>query len=546
MRVLDQGNNQYLIGENWKLILEKEEKGIVKPASNEEVHMTWKINGEEIAFSLDIHVPMPSIVKMRLQPLEGNYQNCIPGILYGTNHVESVEPNEFPVLSNRENDCFASDEWSFRADRSTHSVSILWNRNEAAGIWIEPYIMQGEEVIRTGVFTSLRHGMGVSVGYQNSPVTFLDKRNPKPFKGQEVTKCSVQGKVYLIQGMEERGVHRILKSCYKQMHETPQFSKSPKEAVQALIETFLKVNYQEKYHNYSNLYMNWKAGKLEAWRPLVEIGWTGGGVLAFPFLKAQLCMKRDETMWNGAKGWREIIQEIVDGYHEKSGFFHDITETWDARWPDSLENGWWAGFGLAKDCHCAYTNGSALYFILKTMKCLDKNGISYDSSWENACRKVLDTVCVLQREDGNFGYTYNNQKREVIDWDGFAGCWFAAALCYGYERYREERYLQAAKKGAEFYHKFVIALDCYGTPMDTWKAVDEEGNLAFIRQPDCFMKLQKKRNIWNGSDVVWIMSVCGNMDFAQNRNFHLWIIRNFAAAVVASHRFPIPTFIPWR
>lgn len=44
----------------------------------------------------------------------------------------------------------------------------------------------------------------------------------------------------------------------------------------------------------------------------------------------------------------------------------------------------------------------------------------------------------------------------------------------------ESAYAKKAEKGLDYYRQFVYGLDCYGAPMDTWKAVDQEGNLSFL------------------------------------------------------------------
>jgi len=44
-----------------------------------------------------------------------------------------------------------------------------------------------------------------------------------------------------------------------------------------------------------------------------------------------------------------------------------------------------------------------------------------------------------------------------------------------------EKYRQSAQRALEYYAKFVTDLACWGTPMDTYKSVDSEGNLAFTR-----------------------------------------------------------------
>lgn len=174
----------------------------------------------------------------------------------------------------------------------------------------------------------------------------------------------------------------------------------------------------------------------------------------------------------------QLFDRIADAYNENSGLLNDLMAPNAA---GSQVNGWWTGYGLVKDCHCAYTVGSAVHYLTKTMDYLHQNGKPCPAKWMDAAQKVLHTVMDLQRADGAFGYTYSTQERKVLDWSGFAGCWFAPALVYLYRLTGEERCLHSAEKALDYYHTFVKDLNCYGTPMDTWKAVDEEGNLAFMR-----------------------------------------------------------------
>jgi hypothetical protein len=143
-------------------------------------------------------------------------------------------------------------------------------------------------------------------------------------------------------------------------------------------------------------------------------------------------------------------------------------------------NGWWAGY-IVKDCHCAYTNGSALYYLFKTLARIYQQDLEINSKWLNIGLNVLDTVIHLQREDGGLGYTYATDKKQILDWDGFAGCWFAAAMSYAYILTNEKKYLHSAAKALDYYSEYVNRLKCYGTPMDTWKSIDEEGILSYIK-----------------------------------------------------------------
>ena len=213
----------------------------------------------------------------------------------------------------------------------------------------------------------------------------------------------------------------------------------------------------------------WEFRADRAAMPLAALCWDGGVAAAAvePYSESEAGIIR-----NG------VFAALPDAYNENSGLLNDLMAPNAA---GSQVNGWWTGYGLVKDCHCAYTVGSAVHYLTKTMDYLHQNGKPCPAKWMDAAQKVLHTVMDLQRADGAFGYTYSTQERKVLDWSGFAGCWFAPALVYLYRLTGEERCLHSAEKALHYYHTFVKDLNCYGTPMDTWKAVDEEGNLAFMR-----------------------------------------------------------------
>jgi hypothetical protein len=95
--------------------------------------------------------------------------------------------------------------------------------------------------------------------------------------------------------------------------------------------------------------------------------------------------------------------------------------------------------------------------------------------------RVLDSAVQLQRGDGAFGYIFSGSEKKVVDWDGFAGCWFAAALVRAWRLTDQAVYRDSAAGALKYYHAFVKNLACWGSPMDTFKSIDSEGNLAFIR-----------------------------------------------------------------
>ncbi len=436
---------------------------------------------DSLEYSMYLNSQTPSQLRMQLSvPGQKNYFHIIPCNIYGDNHAAEAKPGEFPLLTNdHKGMSFCAPLWEFRADRAAMPLAALCWDGGVAAVSVDPYSPSGAGCIRNGVFAALPDTFGVSLGYTNDPVTFKNRSTPAPSTRDMTREAEAKGHIYVTRG-PRTALHGIIRQEYARHHERAVPKKTLTQAVQGMLDTFAYLNYDADAREYTNRNCKPPADtKMRPWRRVTEIGWTGGGVLAYPLVLCRdvLGAKADVPLAAALSG-EELFNRMVDGYNEKSGLLNDLTAP---AADGSRVNGWWTGYGLVKDCHCAYTVGSGIHYLTKTMDYLHRTGREFSTRWLETSRKVLTTVVELQREDGAFGYTYSTTERRVLDWSGFAGCWFAPALVYLYRLTGEETWLHAAEKALHYYHGFVKDLNCYGTPMDTWKAVDEEGNLAFLR-----------------------------------------------------------------
>ncbi len=478
---------------------------------------------EETAFRMGFEAACDTRMKLEVSlPGEEDYYHVIPCNIYGDNHAEEVRNahrmriGEFPLLTREHPEAaFCSPCWEFRADRAAMPVSALCCKKGTAAVSVEPYSEEeGREdgtYLKNGLFAALPDSFGVTLGYTNDPVTFLNRSVPAAATGSRGRKASVTGRIYTLAGKGRPAIHDIVRREYEKRHVRPSFRKTFRQAAEAMLDAFCGLNYDPDTGEYTNRKCRpFKEQELKPWRNVVEIGWTGGAILAYPLVMSryllgvpedskpmqelsedgkpmQVLPEEDKTpqalsvekKLARVLSGEEMLDRIVGGYREESGFFLDLYAPVGEGLSGRL-NGWWTYYGLCRDCHCAYTQGSAVYYILKTILFLKKKGVTYRETWLEGCRKVLDTVVSLQREDGAFGYTYSALEKKVLDWEGFAGCWFVPGLLYLARLTGECSYVEAARKAHEYYRNFVYNLDCWGAPMDTWKAVDQEGNLSFL------------------------------------------------------------------
>ena len=446
---------------------------------------SYSLRLTETEYGYDYRLEEKATFETRLRFwLEGEEKegfHVIPCNLYGDNNIDRVKPGEFPSLTSRyPGTRFCSPFWAFRADRAAMPLTAMTLGELAVGIAIDPYCNVPGGHIHNGIEAGLPSLVGVSLGYENFPVTFVDKTNAGEPTAESAAEAEAGGSIYLYSNGGKEGIHLMIREEYGKKHERAVFKKNFREAAAAMVDAFTGLNWNEEWQAYTD--MSCKPSEntlLKAWRPVYEIGWTGIGELACPLVAARELLQLPESAFGKAKTGEALIEQVVGAYNPVSGLLNDLVAPVDSS--GSLVNGWWIWYHIASDCHCAYNNGKAVHEILKTICFLKDRGKPYPVHWLDTCLKVLNTISTLQAEDGHYGYTYSTEEKKVLDWDGFAGCWFLPCMAYAYSLTGQEAYLESARKAEGFYRKYVRDLNCYGTPMDTWKAVDEEGNLAFIR-----------------------------------------------------------------
>lgn len=483
--------------------------------------------GVGFRYRLALESGFPTRVQVRLSV--GGARNpfhLIPCCIYGDNNLSHAEPGHFPNLTHDFSDSpSCAPCWELRADRSSHPVSMVLFDGGLAAVSIDPYspvdpafTTSREGFVRNGLFSALGAfggdggngdnmgpACGATLGYRNDPVSFINKDTWGIPTEHLLTKAEVSGRIFLSVASGRLAAHGVIRKLYSEIHEPAVATLSGEQSIHALTEAFLTVNWQNPQRLFSNMRCDDSFRKhLTAWRTLPEIGWTGGGVVAYPLLVSGLLSGRKLAV-----GRAMYLYDLVAGaFNEESGLLWDVarpvgsagegvrmtvrsastspgTVRSELEWAvEHSTDGWWAGY-LVKGVHCAYTNGSGLYYLLKGYGFLKERGAAVGeaapASWLATATRALDTVCRLQEGSGNFGYTYSIHEPAVVDREGFAGVWFVPALALAHRFTGDTRYLDAARRGIEYYRSFVRDLSCWGTPMDTWKSPEEEGNLGFIR-----------------------------------------------------------------
>ena len=465
----------------WNLI------GILKPGEavdfkNDDIAVkavrSMVVNGID-AYEMCVDAQFPTRVKL-CGEMEGDRPyHLIPCCIYGDNNFRSHhKADEYPILTDDMPEAvFTSPYWEFRADRAALPVSILFTEQKLGAISIDPYDRNtSHQLIRNGVFSELPNRFGVTLGYANLPGTFRNKRDFMPSTQQCVKKTRTSGYIFHFEG-GAAAVKEVLAFLYAKYREIPTFQNSLKNAAQAIVDSFVEQNYSTEFGHYTNqkAYLP-SSPNLEPWRGVYEIAWTGGVILGYPFMKAERLLHLPKNYFDKAKSGYVLFDEVADNINPETGMFFDLAHELNG----SKINGWWTGL-FVKDLHCAYTNGEATYYLFKQLNEMKSRGETIPLKWEKSALTAANTFLKLQREDGNCGYTFLTDRAEVADWDGFAGCWIGSAFAEAAVYTKDDKFLIAARKAADYYHRFIASFYACGSPMDTWKSPEQEGNLGFMR-----------------------------------------------------------------
>ena len=442
---------------------------------------------DSVSYELSFNSASPTRLQLCLAVREAaNPFHLIPASIFGDNNLTFAEPGHFPNLTGQHPGSIScSTYWELRADRAALPVSMLCFDGGVAAVSIDPYTQcpladttSREGFLRNGVFARLArgprpHACGVTLGYRNTPVSFINKDQWGTPTEHRAVRGSSQGRIFLRKAGSRRDAHEIIRSVYGDMRATPENPIARREAARSLVDAFLTVNWQPDKENFSNMrFFDPNDRVLRPWRTLAEVGWTGGGVIGYPLLVAGHVLGNDLAVQRA----HYMLDWAADAYNPASGLLWEV----HGKHEGTQIDWWWSGYTV-QGVHCAYTNGSAVYYLLKAYEFARDAMGAEEATWLKTSCKVLDTVVALQAEDGNFGYTYSTERPEMLDAEGFAGVYFVAALALAYRLTGQGRYLDAARKGIAYYHSFVKELNCWGTPMDTWKSLDQEGNLGFMR-----------------------------------------------------------------
>lgn len=381
-----------------------------------------------------------------------------------------------------------------RGERLSHPVAMLYREGNLLGISGAPTMVRQDGQIQAKLesdydriyqfagFGCERNPEGdrllYTLGYEARPALYVCSTKPVenvPFeegclKLEPGERLEAEFTVYDIAGKDERVVNRVIREVYARYHQEPRRMMDRKKALSILAGAMERDAYEQSLQNYANL-VSWN-GEGKTFSTGTSTAWTGGFEVAVPALQASLALGEQGLM----KQAQEAIQYMVDrSMNQDSGLPFDACEGTEWR-----VEGWWKNF-LREPAHSSYVAGQAAYYVLRALEMLGE-GAARHPDWLAYGERVISQLERTKDEAGEIPHLLSPKDGHALEYDSFSGCWGVAAQAMYIKLTGDTKWLASCEKSLyHYYEQFVKKEECYGTPHDTWKAVDSEGILAFIK-----------------------------------------------------------------
>jgi uncharacterized protein YyaL (SSP411 family) len=140
------------------------------------------------------------------------------------------------------------------------------------------------------------------------------------------------------------------------------------------------------------------------------------------------------------------------------------------------EGGWKQSWTPVRGGVHARTLAEATLF---TVRALAAEPVEHPA-WRAAALSNLEFALSVQDAEGNFGSLYHLESGEVLSRRGAAGLTWIAAMAEAYESFGDERFREAARRGAQYYASFVRDETLCGAPEDVDLAPTSEDGYAAV------------------------------------------------------------------
>ncbi len=426
---------------------------------------------------------------------KNNPRFFLPAFMYGRNRGEYPQNvlNEYPRLRAGGLNRPSSPEWMTRSDRLSHPVALVYDTGKVYGFSASPYFIvhhgtklpwkpeeAGEFYQYTGFTCSLAKGtVGYTLGYEHAPWQFIKSKLVKErepigengFELQPGETVAFDLDVFEYEAEAEQGVNAAIEEVYYRYYQQPRAASDAKTTVADLANAISQYAWLPEVSAYSG--QVFEAAEGYRYNPILSLSWTNGMSVATPMLMAALRLG-DDTMRQQALA---CIDNIVEhSLNPATGLPFDAFK--DGEW---CIQGWWFD-GVHTAGHSSYLIGQALFYILKAYEYEKRLKGCMHESWLTFAESAIRRLEGTKNTDSEYPYILSEKTGAGLEYDSFSGTWCMAALAYYSWLTGDRTHLRSLRESERHYYEtYVQPMQCYGGPLDTDKAIDSEGILAYVK-----------------------------------------------------------------
>lgn len=397
-------------------------------------------------------------------------QFYMPGFWYRRN---LRSPKEAPSF-------YTSDSWLVRDDRLSAPLTAVFNEKEGKSVSIV-HLLSGD--CATDAFTAGQEGEVIlsgntSVGYtgflnkdgetllaygfpyQEAPKSYIRKLTLAPSvkayqllrKGEAAT---------LVWELSERKaddfsecVQHTWEYCYDTFRPKPVQTAYTPEYVKEVLSNYFTESYVSGKLNY---YASPDMRVTTCESPeKAEVGFVGRTLLN-AFNALEYGEQQHPRMTEQA---RSIFDSYLKNGFSEAGFFNEVMMTKSS---------------LADSVHSIRRQSEGVYAVLYYLDYEKRKGRKHPE-WENRIRKMLDMFLKLQEEDGSFPRKFLDDF-SAVDPTGGSTSSATLPLVMGYKYFNDKRYLESARRTADYLDKGIISkADYFSSTLDA-NCEDKEASL---------------------------------------------------------------------
>jgi hypothetical protein len=407
----------------------------------------------------------------------------IPGLFYGENrpadndrlYPRFARPVDEPADAAR----FVSPAWSFRADRAATPAVFVWDAGGGLALAVDEHSPLGLSGIGFAHDEDGTARIHADFPYREEPVSYLGSQTPaaplaQTHRWRPGERHVIEVSLYRLPA-DRHAYAPVLRERHARYATEPL---RPWVGVAEAAELAAYGLHRWHYRPAPAVLLETAAfdrefnGNVKGLgdREAMHVAWVSG----IPYAYALLAHGRRRGGEPGNDGPDDYVAAgaaVIDNICANLAPAGTFWGQWTAA------RGWGQSWTPVKGGLHARTLAEATLFLHRAVRAEATHGVPRPA-WSAAVRSNLDVAIRNQRADGNLGSLLHADDGRILSWAGAAGLTWVAALAEAADL--DPGYLPAARRGGDYYARFVDEEFLHGAPEDVDLAPTSEDGYAAI------------------------------------------------------------------